>query len=175
MAITTKKGDNGSTHLYYGGRVLKDHVKVEACGDLDELCSFLGLSRSLLKDKAIKKIISSMQEDLFIICAELATSSKFINKLKTRIDKTYVLRLEQIIAGLEGKRILKKRTFYIPGDNLLSSSLDIARTVARRCERHVVTLKKKGLLSNKWIIIYLNRLSDLLYLLARGYGRRKNV
>ncbi|OGX16865.1 MAG: ATP:cob(I)alamin adenosyltransferase [Omnitrophica WOR_2 bacterium RBG_13_44_8b] len=174
MAITTKKGDGGMTSLYGGVRVSKDHKRLEACGSLDELCSFLGLSKSLTKDKAFKKMLASIQEDLFVICSELATSSKFLHKLKTRIDKTHVARLERFLANLESKKIPGLRGFRIPGDNLLSSSLDICRTVARRSERHTVALKRKRLLLNKLIIIYLNRLSDLLFLLARRYDRRKN-
>lgn len=168
MSITTKKGDKGITSLYYGGMVSKDDARVDACGTLDELCSFLGLSKVILKDQKGKKIIESIQQDLFAIGAELATKGKFLAKLQKRIDKSCITRLEQCISDLEKKRKLKKRYFCLPGENPISAVLDISRTVARRAERISVTLKRKGKLSNDFILIYLNRLSDLLYLMARA-------
>jgi cob(I)alamin adenosyltransferase len=172
MPITTKTGDKGITYLYCGARVAKDHISLEVCGNLDELCSCLGLSKSLIKQNSVKKMIESVQKDLFIIGAELATRKEFIGKLKTRVDKTDVDRLEKILVDLENARTFQERCFYLPGVNPVSSSLDIARTVARRVERSVVTLKRKRLLSNKFILIYLNRLSDLLYLLARRHEKK---
>jgi len=171
MSITTKKGDKGITSLYSGEKVSKDDLRVETYGTLDELCSFLGLSKSLIKERKLKKLIQSIQQDLFVMGAELATKPTFFSKLKKRIGKGYVDRLEKIISGLEKKKTFEECCFYLPGENLNSSVLDIARTVTRRAERLVVTLKRKGILLNDFILIYLNRLSDLLYLLARGYGK----
>jgi ATP:cob(I)alamin adenosyltransferase len=171
MAVTTKTGDKGSTSLYWGGRVPKDHIRVEAYGNLDELCSVLGLSKSLINEKSIKGLIESIQRDLFVVGAELATKKAFIGKLKQRVDKSYIERLEKISADLEDRRTFKECCFYLPA-NPISSSLDIARTVARRAERSIVTVKRKGLLTNKFILIYLNRLSDLLYLLARRHEKK---
>jgi len=171
MSITTKIGDKGRTSLYYGESVSKDDLRVEAYGTLDELCSFLGLSKSLIKERKNKKLIESIQRDLFVISAELATKPAFLGRLEKRIDKSYIDFLEQAISDWEKKMAFKGRCFYLPGENLISSVLDIARTVARRAERLVVTLKVKGKLSNNFILIYLNRLSDLLFLLARAYGK----
>jgi len=171
MSIITKKGDKGMTSLYYGEQISKDDPRVETYGTLDELCSFLGLSKSLIKDQKNKKLIEAIQRDLFVIGAELATKRTSLGKLEKRIDKSYIDRLEKIIEGLEKKRAFKECCFYLPGENLVSGALDISRTVARRAERLVVTLKRKGKLSNNFILIYLNRLSDLLYLLARAYGK----
>ena len=172
MPVTTKTGDKGKTSLYCGARVAKDHISLEVCGNLDELCSCLGLSKSLIKQNSVKKMIESVQKELFIIGAELATKKEFIGKLKTRLDKNDVDRLETILVDLENTRTFKEQCFYLPGVNPVSSSLDIARTVARRVERSVVTLERKRLLSNKFILIYLNRLSDLLYLLARRHEKK---
>jgi len=158
--------------LCWGGRVPKDHLRVEAYGTLDELCAFLGLAKSLIRERKTKNIIECLQKDLFVICAELATKSAFLRKLKRRINKIDVSRLERIILDLEKKRTFKQPCFYLPGENIISSNLDIARTIARRAERHTVSLKRKGLLLNPSIIVYLNRLSDLLYLLARAYEKK---
>lgn len=169
MPITTKTGDKGTTSLYHGGRVSKDDQRVCTYGSLDELCAYLGFAKSLLKDRKIKNIIEAIQRELFIIGAEIATKSSCLNKLEKRIDNRYVQRLEGLIYELEDKRTFKECCFYLPGTNPLSSSLDIARTVARRVERMAVSLKREKLLKNSYILVYLNRLSDVLYLLARMY------
>jgi ATP:cob(I)alamin adenosyltransferase len=171
MGITTKKGDQGITSLYSGERVSKDDIRVEAYGTLDELCSFLGLSKSLIKNRKAKRLLESIQQDLFVIGAELAVNRKFFSKLEKRINNSYIGRLEKITVDLEKKKQFKECCFYLPGENCVCATLDIARTVTRRAERLVVTLKKKGILLNSFILIYLNRLSDLLYLLARSYGK----
>jgi cob(I)alamin adenosyltransferase len=174
MGIVTKKGDKGKTRLYAGQKVAKDHPVLEACGTLDELCSFLGFSKSLSPQRSsTKKLLESIQRDLSTICMQVACEAKFINKLKHRVDSGYVVGLEKVIRGLEVKLFDKKKfCFYLPGSNPLSCSLDIARTIARRLERRVVTLKKKEILKNPYILIYLNRLSDLLFLLARYHEKR---
>lgn len=168
MAITTKKGDKGKTELYWGQQVSKDNIRVEIYGILDELCSFLGMAKSLIKNRKIKSLIESIQRDLFTVGAEIASVSSFINRLKKRIGASGVAHLERIIKDLEGKRTFKERCFYLPGENFISSALDVSRTIARRAERKIVTFKIAGLLKNKHILIYMNRLSDLLYLLARS-------
>ena len=167
VSIVTKRGDKGETFLCGLERVTKDDVRVEACGTLDELCSYLGMSKSIMKNVAGKKLIESIQKDLFVIGAQIATKPKLSNKLKRRMDESYVSKLEKAIGKIEHKRLFEGRCFHLPGENRLSALLDIARAVARRAERRIVTLDKKGLVKNRYIIIYLNRLSDLLYLLAR--------
>lgn len=168
MSIVTKKGDKGKTFLFLGGVVAKDSPIMELEGALDELCSFLGLSKSLIKDKAKKKVLESFQEDLFVIGTEVATAPRFLKRLKRKIEKSDVGRLEKIIDGLEAKRTLEECCFCLPGKNFVSSTLDISRTIARRLERRAVSLARKKLLKNRYILVYLNRLSDLLYLLARS-------
>lgn len=172
MSITTKKGDKGLTSLYLGGRVGKDNIRVEINGVLDELCSFLGLAKSLIRNRVDKRVIESIQQDLFVIGTEMVTTSKYIYKLKKRVDARYVGYLEQIIETLERKCKFEEKCFYLPGKSFIASTLDITRAIARRAERKVVTLKKMHLLENRNILIYLNRLSDLLYLLARKYENK---
>lgn len=172
MRITTKTGDKGITSLYLKGRVSKDDIRCEVCGDLDELCSFLGLAKSIIKTKKVKEVIDKIQRDLFIIGTEIATKIKFISKLEKRIGKVHVSHLEKEIKKIEKKINFKKGTFLLPGDNIFSSILDTTRTIARRAERRIATLKKKNMLKNNYILVYLNRLSDLLYLLARSFEKK---
>jgi cob(I)alamin adenosyltransferase len=172
MRITTKDGDSGLTSLLYGGRVRKDNLRVEACGMLDELSSFLGLSKSLSKKKAVKKLINRAQKDLFIIGSETACRPHSVRKLKNRIKQENIKNLESFIETLEENKP-GRHSFVLPGKSRLSATFDVARTIARRTERRMVTLNRKRMIKNKYILIYLNRLSDLLYLLARSCDRRR--
>ena len=172
MGITTKTGDKGLTGLYRGGRVSKDHPRVETCGTLDELCSYLGLCKSLIKDKHKRRLIESIQKDLFVLGGEVSANPKFLNKLKNRIDNVCVSRLENETTVLENKLRLKECCFLLPGENYICATFDVARAIARKTERRVVALKRKNQLKNKNLVIYLNRLSDLLYMLARFYEKR---
>ena len=173
MKISTKTGDSGLTSLLYGGRVKKDNLRIEVCGALDELCSFLGLCKSLLKNKEAKKIIEKVQTDLFVIVSEIAVKTSSLGKLRRRLNKKDINYLESMIARLEKRYKSRKCCFLLPGENTISATLDIARTISRRAERRMVTLGKKGMVKNISILAYLNRLSDLLYLLARSHGRKQ--
>jgi ATP:cob(I)alamin adenosyltransferase len=173
MKISTKTGDNGVTSLLYDGRVGKDSLRVEAYGTLDELCSFLGLAKSNLRNKKEKGLIEKIQADLFIIGSEIVTKTSFLRKLKRKINEKDISYLESMIEKIEEKHPLKEHCFLLPGENRLSAALDTARTVARRAERRTVTLTRKGMIKNHLILIYLNRLSDLLYLLTRIHERRQ--
>ena len=165
-SIVTKKGDKGMTDLYCAGRVLKDDIRCEACGTVDELCSFLGLAKSMIIQKKAKVVIDKIQKDLFILGSEIAVNPDKTSMLKERIDASYVKDIENVIYQIEKKTVMQHR-FIVPGKNKSSAILDICRTVARRLERRIVTLKDKHLLRNKYILKYINRISDLLYLLAR--------
>ena len=167
MGIVTKGGDKGKTSLYRGPRVSKDHIRIETVGTLDELSSYLSLAKSLAKSKKLKSIIESIQSDLFIINGEIATEHKALTKLKKRMGEKPIVYLEELILDLEARNKQKLKNFSLPAKTYLSSNLDLARTIARRAERRTVTLQRKKMLKNQNILIYLNRLSDLLYLLSR--------
>ncbi len=171
MPITTKTGDSGITSLLYGARVRKDNLRIEICGILDELNSFLGLGKSLLKNRALRKLIEGVQRKLFMIGSEIAAGTS-PHKLQKRIGQKDIKSLESVIAKLEKKRRLKKFLFVIPGGNTISATLDIARAIARRAERRIVTLRHRGTIKNHFILVYLNRLSDLLYLVARDIAKK---
>jgi cob(I)alamin adenosyltransferase len=170
MRICTKTGDKGTTSLLYGSRVKKNNLRIEACGALDELNSFLGLCKPLLKNRTIKDLIKKIQQNLFLIGSEIATTASSVYKLRKRINREDVGNLERYIEKLECKQ--KDHSFVIPGKNTLSATFDVARSVTRRVERRIVALKSKGSVKNGYILMYLNRLSDLLYLLARSYEKR---
>lgn len=172
MSIVTKKGDSGSTFLCRGKKISKDHLRVETNGTLDELCSFLGMARSLAEDGKIRKIIATVQKELFLIGPEVATGKRFLKQLKTRINKNHVAGLEEIIKQLESRQDTVEGYFYLPGGSFFSGVLDVNRTVARRLERRLVTLKRKKMLFNRQIIVYVNRLSDMLFLLARRQEKK---
>jgi len=166
QSIVTKIGDKGYTYLYSGDKLPKDDLRLEAIGTMDELGSFLGMAKSLVEDKSGKNILERIQRDLFIL--ETQISGLGSKKLKRRVTSKNIQYLEQRIKELE-KRFLFK-DFVLPGDNLVSSVLHVARTIARRLERRVVALRNKEKFKNKNIIVYLNRLSDLIFLLACRYS-----
>jgi len=166
LKITTKKGDKGKTSLYGGNKISKDHIRVEAFGTLDELMSFLGLAKSRAKRKKLRKFIEMIQQDLVLIGSELATEKKDLKRLKCRINEDHIKRIEKIIADLEKKRGPGTNCFQISGSSFVSSLLDVSRTIARRLERRVVTLQRKKIEHSRSLAVYLNRLSDLLFLLA---------
>lgn len=173
MSIVTKAGDKGRTSLSCGKKVAKDDLRIEACGALDEVCSFLGLAKAASKNKNTRNIVHSIQKELFILGAEVAMSAPGRTRAKKRIDKSSVCVLEREIKDLELRRSIKIRSFCVPGSNGASGALDVARAVTRRAERRCVTLARKGMIDNPSIVIYLNRLSDLLYLLARLNGKNR--
>ena len=173
MSITTKTGDKGSTSLLFGGCGKKDSLRIECCGVLDELCSFLGLAKSFVRDKKTKDLVEDIQRDLFVAGAEMVTEKSFIHRLNKKIESKDIKRLEAAIMELEKRYVPKRHYFILPGENTVSAVLDITRTMARKAERRAVALKNKKILKNLSIVIYLNRLSDLLFLMARSYERRK--
>jgi len=165
--ITTKKGDNGYTGLLSGERVPKDSLRVDICGDIDELTSVLGVARCCVKDKKVKDRILAIQQTLFICAAEISTTPNKRVRLKRRIDEISVNKLEAQREQLE-RKLKISNVFIVPGSNPASAAIDHARTVARRCERKTVKLLKSEQKKNKFLIIWMNRLSDYLYLLARS-------
>jgi cob(I)alamin adenosyltransferase len=163
MALFTGKGDDGTTYFFGSKeRFGKDTPLVEALGTCDELNSLLGLLRAKIPVEA--EIIEKVQQNLFIIQAELAGADKQIVEEKVK-------KLEEIINTIEGE-LPPIKTFFVPGANETSALFDYTRTVARRAERRVIALEKKP---SKWTLAYLNRLSSLLYAKARKYGEGKET
>jgi len=163
-----KKGDAGETSLLYGVRTAKCDPRCEAYGTIDEAVSALGLARNFCQPE-VKDIVFGLQQDLFIVGAELATPLERYPELAAKgkvVKPEMVQRLENLIDDYEAK-IDMPREFVIPGACPGSAALDVARTVVRRAERRAVALKEAGQLANEEVLKYLNRLSDLIFTLAR--------
>src|SRR5688500_3753755 len=173
MKIYTRTGDRGDTGLFGGGRVGKDHPRVEAYGDIDELNATIGLARSSELMPRIDEVLVLVQRDLFSLGALLATPDleKMHQQLeKARIDDERIAQLERAID--DGDRELEPlRAFILPGGTPKSAALHVARTVCRRAERRVVHLQHEVEIPGV-VVIYLNRLSDLLFTLARVTNAR---
>ncbi len=165
--VYTKTGDAGQTSLVSGARVSKADLRVCGYGDVDELNSLLGVTRTFPLDKELEALLGRLQHELFTLGADLATPS---GTPVPRVDEELVTRLEQTIdqylAELE-----PLREFILPGGSQAGAMLHLARTVARRAERSVVALMEREAV-NEHALRYLNRLSDLLFVLARAANRR---
>jgi cob(I)alamin adenosyltransferase len=169
VRIYTKKGDDGTTGLLYGGRVSKADPATEAYGSVDESVAALGMVRALSDDPYVKELILRLQRELFVVGADLATNPDERQKLKSGVSlatSEMVSRLEESIDDMVEVHPLPQE-FIVPGANPVSAALDIARTAVRRAERRTVELKDGGGTVNPDALRYLNRLSDLLFVLAR--------
>ena len=175
VKIYTKKGDDGTTSLWYGGRVPKDSPRTEAYGALDEAGSALGLARALCADaipggqQELAADILRLQDDLFVAGAELATAPEAAERLEDGISRVTVEMVEWA-EGLIDRYMAEVELppkFVIPGGNQLSAQLDVARTVVRRAERRISTLVEAGEIASDTLVHFVNRASDLVYAMAR--------
>jgi cob(I)alamin adenosyltransferase len=171
VKIYTKKGDDGTTSLWYGGRVPKHHGRTEAYGALDEASSMLGVARALCgaENAELAADILRLQDDLFIAGAELATAPEASARLEDGISRTtaaMVAELERLIDRYMSEVELPPQ-FVIPGGNQLSAQLDVARTTIRRAERRISALAEAGELASETVIHFVNRASDLVFAMAR--------
>jgi cob(I)alamin adenosyltransferase len=171
VKIYTKKGDDGTTSLWYGGRVPKHHGRTDAYGTLDEACSQLGVARSLCDTEQgeLAADILRLQDDLFVAGAELATAPEAAERLEDGISRT----TEEMVSELEGlidrymAQVELPPKFVIPGGNQLSAQLDVARTTIRRAERRISELNEAGEIASETVIHFVNRASDAVYAMAR--------
>ena len=169
MKIYTKSGDGGETALIGGPRVRKDHARIEAYGTVDELNSFIGVARAAWSEGEVDAELHRIQSDLFDIGAQLATpaaDSRFPGAPEERIEA-----MEQLIDRLE-EQLAPLRNFVLPGGSAGAAQFHVARTVCRRAERLVVALEDDSL---SVTLRYLNRLSDLLFVIARYANHRAGV
>lgn len=164
--VTTKTGDEGYTSLLGEQRVPKYHRRPEAYGTVDEGTSALGLARAHATDQVLRDRIEAIQRDLYTMMAELATPPENYAKVDFKITGDHVARLEVLSERLKGEVEIGKE-FIIPGKTITGAALDLARTIVRRAERQVARLYHEGDVTNVEVLRYLNRLSDLLFILAR--------
>ena len=170
MSIVTKTGDRGTTVLMYNRRVSKCHPRVEAYGAVDELNAAIGLARAAAEDDFARQNLAAIQKDLVLLMGELATAMedlpRYVKDGYSLVTPAMTATLEKWVAELEAANV-SVNGWATPGANTGSAALDLARTVCRRAERRACALQDAGQLDNPEIVTYLNRLSDLLWLLAR--------
>ena len=180
--VATTRGDDGTTGLLYGGeRISKDDARAEAYGTIDEAVAALGVARAQLGLKSrlgrlaptfgdLEAVVLQLQRELFVAAAELATNPAAWDRLedgRTRVSAVMVAELERMLLEAE-HRITMPREFIVPGETPTSAALEVARTVVRRAERRAVGLHRDGLVPGSHLLPYLNRLADLLWVLARA-------
>jgi cob(I)alamin adenosyltransferase len=181
-AVATRRGDDGTTGLLFGGdRVRKDDLRTEAYGTIDEAVAALGIARAQLGVKAklgtlnvgfgeLPAILLRLQRELFVAAAELATQPAAFDRQQagvSRVDAAMVEGLETMLREAEG-HVVMPTEFVVPGETPTSAAIELARTIVRRAERRVVALETDGLVAGPYVLPYLNRLADLLWVLARA-------
>jgi cob(I)alamin adenosyltransferase len=164
--VTTGTGDTGYTGLLGDQRVPKYDPRPDTFGTVDEATSALGLARAMIHDPKVKEIIYQIQQELYLLMGELATPPENYEKMGLRMTVEHVQRLEVLEEQLK-REVEIPNKFIIPGDTLDGAALDLARTIIRRAERMSVKLLHDGVIQNNEVVRYLNRLSDLVFILAR--------
>ena len=164
--VTTRTGDGGDTSLFGKERVRKHDPRIEALGDLDEAQSALGVARAQARGNVAETILE-LQRGLYVAMSEVATPTADLARLGQRIDALAVAAIDERTAALRATARIEGR-FVIPGEDPLSAALDVARTVVRRAERRVVALADAGTVDAVHLVPWLNRLSDVIFVLARS-------
>jgi cob(I)alamin adenosyltransferase len=176
MSIATKTGDKGTTGLMYNRRVSKSHPRVEAYGCVDELNTALGMARATAAQDFAKDNLLLIQKDLVTLMGELATAvedlPRYVKDGFHLVTPEMTAKLDKLVVEIEAQKVSFKG-WATPGATVHSAALDVARTTCRRAERRVCVLQEQDLLQNAEIIIYLNRLADLLWLFARWVETRE--
>ncbi len=175
MKIYTKTGDSGETGLFGGERISKNSIRIEAYGTVDELNSFIGLAITEVKDREVKNLLEKIQDQLFVVGSDLAAPDNDKNKKHEipRVTSEFYLEAELSIDNFEEK-LEELKNFILPGGSKVAAILHVCRTVCRRAERVVVELNKT-VNTGENILIYLNRLSDLFFVLARYENFVSNI
>jgi cob(I)alamin adenosyltransferase len=172
-AVATGKGDDGTTGLLYGGRVNKDDPRTDAYGAIDESVAAMGVARAASNAAGLTELADLLlryQRELFVVGAELATNPTAVDRLTdgvTRVTEQMLNEVEADLARWEA-RVEMPKEFVVPGETAASAALEVARTVVRRAERRIVALDRALEIGSPWIIPYVNRLADLVWVLARA-------
>ena len=164
--VTTRTGDGGETSLFGKERVRKHDPRIEALGDLDEAQSALGIARAQAPGTVAETILE-LQRGLYVAMSEIATPAADLARLGQRIDALAVAAIDERAAAVRATARIEGR-FVIPGEDPLSAALDVARAIVRRAERRVVALADSGTVDGVQLLPWLNRLSDLIFVLARS-------
>jgi cob(I)alamin adenosyltransferase len=178
MSIATKTGDGGTTGLIYGRRVPKNHPRVEACGSLDELNSALGVARAGAGEEFVRENLLWIQKSLVDVMGEVGVLTedlpRYIKDGYARVTPELTAKLDRLVAEIEAQKVSFKG-WATPGATPGAAALDLARSICRRAERRVYDLQAAGELPNAEILIFLNRLSDLLWLFARWVETKAGI
>lgn len=170
FSIATRKGDDGTTSLLYGQRVTKDHPQIEAVGTLDEFNAALGVAKAGCPDAARREELERIQKELVALMGEVACSeadmARYAASKFEKIDESRLARIDAGVAALEAQNI-RFDGWATPGANAHAAALDVARSTARRAERRLIALAHHGRVLRPLLLQYLNRVSDLLWLMAR--------
>jgi cob(I)alamin adenosyltransferase len=176
MSIATKTGDDGMTALIYGRRVPKTHPRVEAYGTVDELNAALGVARASAEHDFVRGNLLAIQKDLIVLMGEVGVAPedlpRYLKDGHSVVTPEMTARLDALVREIEAQNVSSKG-WATPGATPPSAALDLARTICRRAERRVCVLSESGELRNAEIVIYLNRLGDLLWLFARWVETRE--
>jgi cob(I)alamin adenosyltransferase len=173
MKIYTKSGDKGKTSLFGGERVSKDALRIEAYGTIDELNSEIGVVRAMKPARDIDLILDHIQRDLFLLGADLATPRTKDRKKVPRVEPGNVEQIERTIDRLDSS-LEPLQQFVLPGGSRIAAEIHIARAICRRAERRVVELSRKNDIGST-LLVYINRLSDLLFVMARYVNKEEKV
>ena len=172
-AVATGKGDDGTTGLLFGGRIAKDDLRTEAYGAVDEGVAALGVARLAAHEAGLTEVedlLLRCQRELFVVGAELATNPSAVDRLQDGVTRVS----EQMLDGLEAElarwesEVEMPREFVVPGETAASAALEVARTIVRRAERAIVAFQRTLDTPTGWVVPYVNRLADLLWVLARA-------
>ena len=179
-AVATGRGDDGTTGLLHGGRISKDDRRTEAYGTVDEAVAALGVARVELAEAGLAELAESVlrwQRELFVVGAELATNPEARDRLEDGVTRVS----EQMLEGVEAELgrwesvVQMPREFIVPGETRASAALEVARAVVRRAERRVISAVRVGTLESALVVPYLNRLADLVWVLARAAEQGEHV
>lgn len=165
--VTTRTGDGGETSLFGKDRVRKTDPRIEALGDLDEAQSVIGVARSMAPRSSLGRELLELQRGLYVAMSEVATPPEALERLPERIDAASIERLDRVLEAVK-KSVRIEGRFVIPGETPIAAAVDFARAVTRRAERRVVECVDAGLVARDPLLPWLNRASDVLFVLARA-------
>jgi cob(I)alamin adenosyltransferase len=165
--VTTRTGDGGETSLFGKGRVRKTEARIAALGDLDEAQSAIGLARSLAPRSSLGRELLELQRGLYVAMSEVATPREDLARLPQRLDTAAIERLDRVLDSVK-KSVRIEGRFVIPGETKIAAAVDYSRTVTRRAERAVIACVDAGLIDGDQLLPWLNRASDLLFVLAHA-------
>ncbi len=171
--MATGRGDDGTTGLLYGGRVAKDDLRTEAYGTIDEAVAAMGMARVALNETGqavLAPLVLRLQRELFVVGAELATNPEAVERQVggvSRVTEEMLVNVETELARWEAE-VEMPREFVVPGETAASAALDVARATLRRAERRIVQLRRAQNVGGQWLLPYVNRLADLLWVLGRA-------